>query len=159
MHNSDAETRPSNVPWPPIVIVAAVAACVVLGRIYPFDWPGVDDLPARIIGYGLGMAGLALAGWGFLSLRRANTTLLPTRAAGRLVTDGAFAFRRNPIYMGEVLVFLSVAEPTRNVWFVILTPLLAVALYALAIRPEEQHLQARFGQAYLDYMERTRRWF
>ena len=61
--------------------------------------------------------------------------------------------------MGEVLVFLSVAEPTHNVWFVILTPLLAVALYALAIRAEEQHLEARFGQAYLDYKERTRRWF
>lgn len=159
MHNSEAEARPTNVPWPPIVIVAAVGVAVALGRIYPFDWPGLDDFPARIIGYGLGMAGLALAGWGFLSLRRANTTLLPTQAADRLVTDGAFAFRRNPIYMGEVLVFLSVAEPTHNVWFVILTPLLAVALYALAIRAEEQHLEARFGQAYLDYKERTRRWF
>jgi protein-S-isoprenylcysteine O-methyltransferase Ste14 len=159
MHNSEAEERPTNVPWPPILIVAAVAMAVVLGRVYPLDWPGLDDLPARIIGYGLGIAGLALAGWGLVSLRRANTTLLPTHGADRLVTNGAYAFRRNPIYMGEVIVFVSVAEPTHNVWFVILTPLLAIALYALAIRPEEQHLEARFGQAYLDYKERTKRWF
>jgi len=29
----------------------------------------------------------------------------------------------------------------------------------LAIRPEERNLETRFGQAYLDYKELTRRWF
>ena len=159
MQGHGAQERPSNVPWPPIVIVAAVVMATVLGRAYPLNWPGLDDLPARIVGYSLGIAGLALACWGFLSLRRADTTMLPNRCADRLVTDGAFGFRRNPIYMGEVLVFLSIAEPTHNIWFAILTPALAITLYALAIRPEEQHLEARFGQAYLDYKDRTKRWF
>ncbi|MGH7487570.1 MAG: methyltransferase family protein, partial [bacterium] len=77
----------------------------------------------------------------------------------RLVTGGAFRFRRNPIYMGEVLIFLGLAELTHNIWLAILAPLLAIALYVLAIRPEEHHLETRFGQAYLDYKERTRRWF
>jgi protein-S-isoprenylcysteine O-methyltransferase Ste14 len=35
----------------------------------------------------------------------------------------------------------------------------AVAVYKLAIEPEERHLEERFGQAYLDYKERTRCWF
>ena len=97
--------------------------------------------------------------WGFLTLQRADTTIWPNKRADRLVTEGAFRFRRNPIYMGEVLAFLGLAEVTHNIWFAILAPVLAVALYALAIRPEEQHLEARFGQDYLDYKERTRRWF
>ena len=159
MHSREIAERPATVPWPPILIAAAVGLAVAMGQVHPLDWPGLDDPPARIIGYSLGIAGLALAGWGLVSLHRANTTMLPTHRADRLVTDGAFAFRRNPIYMGEVLVLLSVAEPTHNIWFAIVAPVLAVALYALAIRPEEQHLEARFGQAYLDYMERTRRWF
>ena len=151
--------RPAAVPWPPILVVAAVAAAVVLGRFYPLEWPGLDDLPARIIGYGLGLAGIALTAWGIATLMRGGTTVLPTERAGRLITEGAFGFRRNPIYMGELLIFLAAAEFTHNVWFAILTPVLALALYALAIRPEERHLEARFGQAYLDYKERTRRWF
>jgi protein-S-isoprenylcysteine O-methyltransferase Ste14 len=151
--------RPATVPWPPILIVAAVALAIVLGRFFPLAWPGLDDLPARIIGYGLGLAGVALVAWGIITLRRAGTTVLPNERAGRLVTEGAFAFRRNPIYMGDVLVFLAVAEVTHNIWFAILTPVLAIALYVLAIRPEEEHLEARFGQAYIDYKERTRRWF
>lgn len=151
--------RPATVPWPPILIGAALAAGVLLGRLYPLTWPGMNDLPARIIGYGIGAAGIALMAWGFLSLQRGGTTVLPNRRADRLVTEGAFRFRRNPIYMGEVLVFLGLAELTHNIWFAILAPLLAIALYGLAIRPEERHLETRFGQAYLDYKERTRRWF
>jgi protein-S-isoprenylcysteine O-methyltransferase Ste14 len=151
--------RPAAVPWPPILIGAVLAAGAMLGRLCPLAWPGMDDLPARIIGYGIGAAGIALMAWGFLSLQRGGTTVLPNRRADRLVTEGAFRFRRNPIYMGEVLVFLGLAELTHNIWFAILAPLFAIALYGLAIRPEERHLETRFGQAYLDYKERTRRWF
>ena len=151
--------RATTVPWPPVLIVAGLVIGTLLSRNVPLAWPGMDDLPARVIGYGLGATGIALIGWGFLTLQRADTTIWPNKRADRLVIEGAFRFRRNPIYMGEVLAFLGLAEVTHNIWFAILAPVLAVALYALAIRPEEQHLGTRFGQAYLDYKERTRRWF
>ncbi|HET7156225.1 MAG TPA: isoprenylcysteine carboxylmethyltransferase family protein [Hyphomicrobiaceae bacterium] len=151
--------RHAAVPWPPILVGAVLAGGVLLGRLYPLAWPGMDDLPARIVGYGIGAAGIALVAWGFLTLWRAGTTIMPNQRADRLVTEGAFRFRRNPIYMGEVLIFLGLAELTHNIWFAILAPLLAITLYVLAIRPEEQHLETRFGQAYLDYKGRTRRWF
>lgn len=153
------EMRPSAVPWPPILFVGGIVAATLFGRVYPLPWPGLDDLPARIIGYGFGVAGLALVGWGLLTLRRAETTVLPHKRVDRLVTEGAFAFRRNPIYMGEVLVFLGLAQVTGNVWMAIIAPLFAILILVLAILPEERHLEARFGEAYLAYKARTRRWF
>jgi protein-S-isoprenylcysteine O-methyltransferase Ste14 len=153
------EQRPSAVPWPAVLLVGGLVAAVLLGRLYPLPWPGLDDLAARVIGYGLGLAGLALMAWGFLTLRRADTTVLPHRRVERLVTDGAFRFRRNPIYMGEVLAFLGLAQATGNIWFAVMAPLFALGVLALAILPEERHLEARFGEAYLDYRARTRRWF
>lgn len=151
--------RPSSIPWPPMLFGGGVVAAILLDRIHPLPWPGLDDLPARVIGYGLGLAGLALMAWGFLTLRRAGTTVLPHKRVDRLVTEGAFRFRRNPIYMGEVLVFLGLAQVTGNIWMAIMAPLFAVAILALAILPEERHLEARFGEAYLAYKGRTRRWF
>ena len=153
------EQRPSAVPWPPLLLAAALAAGVLLGRLYPLPWPGLDDLAGRVIGYGLGLAGLALVAWGVATLYRAHTTVLPNQRADRLVTGGAFRFRRNPIYMGEVLVFLGLAQATGNIWLAIMAPLFAALVLALAILPEERHLEARFGEDYLDYKERTRRWF
>jgi protein-S-isoprenylcysteine O-methyltransferase Ste14 len=152
-------TRPSAIPWPPILIAGGIIAAIVLGRVYPLPWPDLDDLPARIVGYGFGIAGLALMGWGFLTLHRAETTVLPHRRVDRLVTEGAFRFRRNPIYMGEALVFLGLAQITGNIWMAIMAPLFAILILVLAILPEERHLEARFGEAYLAYKARTRRWF
>jgi len=153
------DKRPSSIPWPPLLLAAALGGAVVLGRLYPLPWPGVNDLAAQIIGYGLGALGVALMAWGTVTLLRADTTVLPHKRAGRLVTHGAFGFRRNPIYMGEVLVFLGLAQATGNIWMVIAAPVFGVAVLVLAILPEERHLEARFGEEYLAYKGRTRRWF
>jgi protein-S-isoprenylcysteine O-methyltransferase Ste14 len=155
----DASVRPSAVPWPPILFLAALAGGIVLRRVYPLAWPGLDDAPARAVGYAFGLAGVALTAWGMLTLFRAKTNILPHKGADRLITEGAFAFRRNPIYMGETLVFLGLAQATANIWLAIMAPVFALAILALAILPEERHLEARFGADYEDYKARTRRWF
>ncbi|HWB44897.1 MAG TPA: isoprenylcysteine carboxylmethyltransferase family protein [Hyphomicrobiaceae bacterium] len=151
--------KPSVIPWPPLLFAGAVAAGLILGELSPLPWPGLDDRPARIAGYALGLVGVALAGWGIFTLMRAGTTVQPHKTAGRLVTEGAFRFRRNPIYMGEVLVFLGLAQVTYNIWLAIMAPVFAVAILFLSILPEERHLEARFGDEYRDYKARTRRWF
>ena len=152
-------SRPSSVPWPPILFVATCAFAILARQVYPLPWPGLDDAAARVIGYGFGVAGLALIAWGLLTLRRAGTTVMPNQRVDKLVTDGPFRYRRNPIYMGEVLLFFGLAQITGNIWFALVAPLFAIAVYYLAILPEERHLENRFGQAYLDYKESTRRWF
>lgn len=154
-----AGSRPSAVPWPPVLLVVAIAAGFALRHLYPLTWPGLDDRPAQVIGYGLGIAGLALMGWGLATLAFARTNVWPHRQADRLVTAGPFHIWRNPIYMGEVLILLGLAQATYNIWFAILAPVFALAVYKLAILPEEGHLEARFGDTYLDYKGRTRRWF
>jgi protein-S-isoprenylcysteine O-methyltransferase Ste14 len=45
-----------------------------------------------------------------------------------------------------------------NVWILVLTPLCAWALYRFAIRPEETYLERKFGDGYLNYKRRVRRW-
>ena len=157
--STDAASRPSAVPWPPILFAGAIAAALLLARMFPLAWPGLDERRARVVGYAFGLAGLALTCWGLVTLYRARTNILPHKGADRLVTEGAFRFRRNPIYMGEVLILLGLAQVTLNIWLAIMAPMFAVAILLLAILPEERHLEARFGEEYLDYKARTRRWF
>jgi protein-S-isoprenylcysteine O-methyltransferase Ste14 len=150
-------STPSVFPWPAVLIVAVLLIGWLAGRVYPLPWPGLDDRPARVVGYGIGIAGIALVAWATVTLRRAGVQ--PRQHADRLATDGPFRWRRNPIYMGHVLTFLGLAELTHNIWFAALAAAYALAVYWLAILPEERHLEQRFGQVYLDYKERTRRWF
>jgi protein-S-isoprenylcysteine O-methyltransferase Ste14 len=155
-HGADAE-RPTSFPWPPVLLVLVVVAAWVLQMLLPLPWPGVGDTAARIAGLGLGLAGVVLMGWAVLTLRRARTTVMPHAGATALVTDGPFRYRRNPIYLADMLILLGIAELTRNIWLVLLTPVFGVLVTWLAILPEERHLEARFGDAYRKYRERTRR--
>ena len=150
--------RPTTFPWPPVLLAGSALTAWLLGRAWPLPWPGLDDTPARIIGIGLGLAGIALMAWAAVTMRRHRTTILPHKGVEHLVTDGPFRYRRNPIYLADVLLLLGAAELTKNVWFVILAPLFAALVTWLAILPEERHLEARFGEAYRDYKARTRRW-
>jgi len=151
--------RPSAVPWPPVLFAMALGAGFTLGRQYALPWPGLDDTAARVIGYGFGLGGLMLIAWGFLTMQRARTNILPHKSADKLVTSGPFRIWRNPLYMGETLVLLGLAQATGNIWMAIAAAAFAVGILKLAILPEERHLEARFGDAYLAYKGRTRRWF
>ncbi len=155
---SDISERPSRIPWPPILLIGVLAAAVVLGHLRPLPWPGLDDWPARAVGLGLGAAGIVLLIASILALRRNGTTVLPDVGATALVTSGPYRRFRNPIYLADCLILLGLAEITKNVWFVIAAAVFAVLVTLLAILPEERHLERRFGEAYLNYKAKTRRW-
>lgn len=155
---SSAAARPTRFPWPPFLLVVVIAGGFLLGRWMPLTWPGIDDAPARAIGLSLGAAGVLLLAWASLTLRRHRTTIMPHQKAESLVTDGPYAFRRNPIYLADVLILLGIAEATKNFWFAPLALLFALLVTVLAIVPEERHLEARFGEAWRAYADKTRRW-
>lgn len=154
----DIAERPSRVPWPPILLVAVIVPAIALGYLVPLAWPGLDDTPARLIGRGIGLAGIALLVWAILTLRRAGTTVLPDVGATSLVTSGPYRRFRNPIYLADAMILLGVAELTKNVWLVVAAALFAALVTWLAILPEERHLERKFGQAYRDYKAKSRRW-
>lgn len=152
------EDRPSQVPWPPIVLAGAVASAIVLGYAAPLPWPGIDDTAAKVIGRGIGIMGIGMLVWAVLTLRSHDTTVLPDVGATHLVTSGPYSRFRNPIYLADAMIMLGVAELTKNVWLVVAAAVFVALVHWLAVIPEEQHLEARFGQGYLDYKAKSRRW-
>ena len=158
IQSADTADRPSTVPWPPIVLVTVIIAAIALNYLAPVSWPGLDDTPARIIGRGIGIIGIILLLWAILTLRRHGTTVLPDVGATSLVTSGPYWRYRNPIYLADAMILLGAAELTKNVWLVAAAAVFAALVTWLAILPEERHLERRFGQAYLDYKKKSRRW-
>ncbi|MGL4397747.1 MAG: methyltransferase family protein [Hyphomicrobium sp.] len=155
---ANADVRVHRMPWPPILLAASVAGALIAEHVYPLSWPGLDDWPARIIGLAFGIAGLALVTSAIWTLGRHQTTVMPHGQSTTLVTSGPYRWFRNPIYLGEVLMLLAIAEVTKIVWFVVAAAVFALAVTRLQILAEERHLTARFGDAYRDYKTRAKRW-
>ena len=118
-HPDAAHERANTFPWPPVLLVVALTAPWLAGSALPISWPGLDDIPAQIIGDAFGIAGLALIVWAIVVLRRAGTTVMPDKKSTALVMSGPYSYFRNPIYLGDAMVLLSVAELTKNIWYVL----------------------------------------
>lgn len=152
--------RPARVAWPPIVYVAAIAAAIVLTIFVRLPWLGspLSDM-LLVVGCILVAAVIGIDVSAMRALRRANTTLMPTRSADRLVTGGAYSISRNPIYLANSMLMVGVGFIAGALWFVLLAFLAGFATQKLAIEPEERHLERRFGKQYRDYAKKVRRWF
>jgi protein-S-isoprenylcysteine O-methyltransferase Ste14 len=78
---------------------------------------------------------------------------------GPLVTTGPFGLVRNPLYIGNMLLWVGLALTAHLVWAAPVVALLLLAEYHLIVRWEEQLLQSRYGDVYLQYAERVPRWW
>ncbi len=149
---------PNTFPWPPVLLVGVIIGAWLLTQLAPLPWPGLDDTPAHLVGISFGITGVLLIIFAFKALLEHRTTVLPNKSSTTLVTTGPYVRFRNPIYLGEVLLLLYGAEITKSIWFVAAALIFGVLVTAMQIIPEERHLEATFGDAYLDYKSRTRRW-
>lgn len=114
-------------------------------------WPWT--LTLVLIGIGFDLSGL-------LAFQRARTTvnpLAPERSSA-LVMSGVYRLTRNPMYVGMAIFLIAFAIHLGSLW-TLLGPLAFVAyITRFQIIPEERALRERFGDDFVAYCSRVRRW-
>ena len=148
----DLKTRPNSIPWPPLIFAMACLFGFLLERNAVFPrWLIFGGRAVIALGLGLDL-------WAMATMALAHTNILPNRAAGRLVTNGPFAFSRNPIYLGNTTLMLGIGLAWSALWFLPLAFCAAALVERLAIRREEAHLALLFGTEWAAYAAKTGRW-
>jgi protein-S-isoprenylcysteine O-methyltransferase Ste14 len=153
---ADWHDRPNRIPWPPIIFAGVVAAAIILQNVLPPDLtpPGA----VRWLGVALMAIGIASDVSAMIVMHRHRANIQPHRAATALVTTGSFALSRNPIYLGNTLLIGGAGLAFNALWLVPGAIIAAWLVSRLAIRREEAHLAASFGEAWTAYAQRTPRW-
>lgn len=77
---------------------------------------------------------------------------------GPLVATGPFALVRNPLYLGNVVLWLGFAVLARLLWMAPIVVLLLGLEYHAIVRWEEGLLESRLGEGYRAYAARVPRW-
>jgi len=99
-----------------------------------FAWFARPSFPSLALGIPISLAGLALRAW----------------AAGHLVknqqlaTGGPYAYIRNPLYAGTLLVAFGLAAAARSIWLAALFAAFFLLVYLPAVMLEQQHLSNLF---------------
>lgn len=87
-----------------------------------------------------------------------NTTVKPFQESARLITKGVFGVTRNPMYLGMALILAGIATMAGTVTPFLVIPVFVVLMDWVFIRAEEGMLAQRFGDQWLDYKQRVRKW-
>ncbi len=133
--------------WTPIPLIAVLLLCGLDESPDLYTWP--PGLLFILMGEGLRLWGVSVVG------KESRTRGSGT---GRLVTHGPYAFVRNPLYVGNLLLTLGATCLSELLWMIPIVVILYLVQYIPIVLWEEQNLTRYFGPAYDAYCRRVPRW-
>ncbi len=156
MTDQQNEDRPDVIAWPPLIFVG----CAVIGTIAHFLFP-IQMLRyslSLLIGVLLASASMALAFWAERTMKAAGTNVRPDRPSLTVVQAGPYRFTRNPMYLSLCLLQMAIGFFLDGWAPVLFAFVLALVLHFGVILREESYLEHKFGEQYLSFKRRVRRW-
>jgi len=129
--------------------IAAVIVGIHVGEAAP-------SVPLVAAGVGVTVAGELIRLWGVRHIGAISRTR--SDRLGPLIDSGPFALVRNPLYIGNILLWVGFALAARLVWAAPFAAVLLGAEYHAIVRWEERLLVTRLGDVYREYAGRVPRW-
>ena len=155
MANDDPDNPGVHVPTPLIYLLPLLLGLLLDRRSHlPFLPRGMG----HIIGWPLIGGGVALLGWFLQTMRAADAPVRCDRPVPRLTTAGPFGYSRNPAYLGLAMSYAGIAVLRNSLWAILPLPAVLFVIQCEVIGREERYLERAFGEEYLDYKTRVRRW-
>ncbi|MGD0339047.1 MAG: isoprenylcysteine carboxylmethyltransferase family protein [Bacteroidota bacterium] len=109
-------------------------------------------------GFSLALFGETLRFWG-VSIAGSETRTTGTVGASRLIVGGPFAYVRNPLYLGNIILYcgIGIMANTLLPWLLIIAFVYFVFQYLMIVSSEEEYLAQNFGEEYTEYMRNVPR--
>ena len=123
----------------------------------PLGSAAVDRL-LDVVGIGISLTGellrIAVIGYAYIIRGGKGRRVY----AEDLVTDGFFAAARNPLYLGNLLIYFGLFIMWNSPWMYVLGVSFFVFMYGSLVAAEEAFLLRKFGTAYEAYCRDVPRW-
>lgn len=133
--------------------IGTIVPALVAAFLFVWYASGLPWTPWRIVGLAIAAPAFLLFVLARIQLGRAFSV---QAKATTLVTTGIYARIRNPIYVFGGLITSGVIIWAHRPWWLLIFVVL-IPMQLLRVRKEEQVLEARFGDAYVEYKRKT--WF
>ncbi|MEI8344581.1 MAG: isoprenylcysteine carboxylmethyltransferase family protein [Candidatus Omnitrophota bacterium] len=141
---------------PPVFFISFLISAFALQHLAPFSQ--MIRPPWNYSGLILIGLGVAAAAWARYLFIANKTTVNPHEAPVRLQVAGPFRISRNPMYLAMTTILLGIAVMLGSVSVFVCPIGFALVMNNLFIPLEENKLQSVFGEKYLLYKKRVRRW-
>jgi protein-S-isoprenylcysteine O-methyltransferase Ste14 len=90
--------------------------------------------------------------------KKNKTEIEPTKTTSKIIISGLYRYSRNPVYLILSACPIGLGFVFMIYWAMFAFIPVLIVIYYTAIKKEEQYLEKKFGQVYLDYKKKVRRW-
>jgi len=143
-------------PYPPIYFLVSIVIMVVLHYFAP-----IYQLFSSPVGYAgllLVVGGICITAVAAGAFVKVGTPVVPFEKSTVVVINGLFRFSRNPMYLGMVIALVGMAFFLGSVAAIIPIPVFVWLIHNQFICREEKFLEELFGEEYIAYKGKVRRW-
>jgi protein-S-isoprenylcysteine O-methyltransferase Ste14 len=95
---------------------------------------------------------------GYVGHRKVSVAGEGEQKIGHLITGGPYAYVRNPLYVGSILIGVGVCVTLGNLWAAFFGFIAFVWIYNCKIQEEEARIQNEWGEEYARYCASVPRW-
>ena len=97
------------------------------------------------------IVGITLIFFGFIMYVLGASVVKKAFREDRLITDGVYGIVRNPMYSGLTIFFSTGIAFILGSWLLLTVPIIAYFSFKYLIKKEENYLEHKFGQDYINY--------
>jgi protein-S-isoprenylcysteine O-methyltransferase Ste14 len=155
--NDGEQDNAGSIAAPVYIYLVPLVVGIVLHFVFPLPFLPGGWLPLAI-GLSLSVIGIILNGWSGTTMGKGGTDPHWDKPATVLVIHGPFRFSRNPQYLSVNILYTGIAISFNALWPIVFLPVILVIMTEGVIKREERYLERRFGEEYLSYKARVRRW-
>lgn len=120
--------------------------------------PSFQSNTFYVIGASITVCGFLLRFWASVTFYKNDVEVLSLKAQKRLITNGPFAYSRNPLYIGITLIFTGVVIFLGS-YIGVLFSFVSVLIWDWWLKYyEEKNLKSIFGEKYSRYITQVPRW-
>jgi len=154
---SNADKKGPGVKFPPpLVFLCAMLISYWLNNFFPLlHWNSYFWV---LLGSSGIIICIAILGYALLSFYKAKTHIEPWQPASHLITTGLYSHSRNPIYVTFFALTISIGLMLSNYWMILSAIPSLIIIRVNVIAKEEQYLEQRFNDSYINYKKRVNRW-
>jgi protein-S-isoprenylcysteine O-methyltransferase Ste14 len=140
---------------PPLLALACLASGLILHLLFSSQR---EVFAHHVIGLLLVAGGVGLSFYSAGNFDGRRTTKNPEGEATSLVTSAPYTFTRNPMYLGLTIVLFGFAVFFGSIVMLLAPIAFVVIIDRMVIPREEANMERLFGQTYVEYKVRVRRW-
>jgi protein-S-isoprenylcysteine O-methyltransferase Ste14 len=143
---------------PPIIFFALIILGFIAQYIVPLNLMFNKFSSRLFIVFPLFLASGLIALNALIVMKKYKTAINFNKPTTKFLVEGSFRFTRNPLYLALLLVMVCVAIGANSAWHLIAFIVLFLFFNFGIVTKEEQYLENSFGEEYIQYKKRVRRW-